>query len=101
MAQYTEDELIAKIRAIDTEIERLLLSTAVGGPGGRTPLKYRIGSKEVDITSRVELLQKQRRLYEDMRSEIISSPVVVTTIPDYNMSRYGEQLGEYQDGDDE
>lgn len=98
---YTEAQVIAKIQAVDTEIERLLLSTASGGPAGRTPLKYRIGNKEFDLTSRVRMLMDLRKGYVDTLASLASQSVYEKfTIPDYEMSQFGESLGDKIDGDD-
>ena len=91
---YTSDELITRIKALDTEIEKLILSTATGGPAGRTPLDYWIGEKKVNISGRVRLLQAQRKVYEKQLQAVGGGTSEKVTVADYDMNDLGEQLGD-------
>jgi hypothetical protein len=91
---YTQDELITKVKAIDDEIERLILSTATGGPAQRTPLDYWIGEKKVNISGRVRLLQAQRKVYEKQLERVGGGVSEKVTAADYDMNDLGEQLGD-------
>lgn len=100
MAEYTETQLVAKIQAIDTEIEKHLLSTATGGPAVRAPLDYKLGEKTIWIKSRIELLQKQREVYVKHLESIGAGVNEVATPPDYQMADTGEQLGDVVTGNE-
>ena len=97
---YTADELITRIKAIDTEIELHLMSTVSGGPAKRSPLDYRLGDKTVDITSRIKLLQSQRKVYTDELTMVAGGTSEKVTPSDYEMNDLGEQLGDVIKGNE-
>ena len=88
---YTSSEIWTKIRALDTEIADL-----------RTrPLNYRIGSKWVDRDRQLELLLKERNMWQTQAAGIASDNVSEKhVVPDYEMDSTGVQQGETLTGAD-
>ena len=88
---YTSAELWTKIRAIDTEIEALRAK----------PLNYRIGTKVVNRDAQLELLLRNREsLMESLAMAPDASVREIPSVPDYEMTRTGEQLGDELKGSD-
>ena len=87
---YTSAEIWTKIRAIDIEIEDLRTK----------PLNYRIGSKQVNRDEQYRyLIENRKMLMRDLENltDRIGEKHVVT---DYEMDRFGVQLGDTLLGDD-
>lgn len=95
---YTESEVWTRIRAIDTELDKLLLSSTTGGPSLRTPLKYRLGEKDFDITSRVKALQEEKRLLIQQLKRSADGVGEDWTPVDNEIDDVGKQLGDVIDG---
>lgn len=91
MPEYTQEELTVRIAAIDVRIESLL---------ARNILKYTIGEKTVDMTVTIEMLMKQRKVYVDAAGQISTGAVERASVYDYEVDRFGSQLGETISGAD-
>lgn len=95
---YTTAEIWTRIRAIDTELDKLLLSSTSGGPALRTPLDYTLGEKKIDLSSRVKALQSEKQLLMSQLAASADAPVEKWTPVDYEVNAHGEQLGDEIDG---
>ena len=99
MAEYTEDEIVTRIKEIDTEI-RLMLITGVSGGRGASPPTYKIGDKSVDFTAKLTALQAQRKLYTEELGRVAGGTHEVWQPMDYEVDQTGHQLGDQLDGDE-
>ena len=88
---YTESEIWTKIRALDTEIATLRAK----------PLNYKIGDKTVNRDVQLEMLLRERSMWKTDLEGVGSANVSIKTIiPDNEQDRYGNQCGDFIDGDD-
>ena len=96
MAELTAAEIDSIINNIDTKIQTLLgVSDST-----RTALDYDLGSKSVKLSKTVEALLKYRETMVKYRDQIAGGTKLQVVVPDYELDRLGNQVGDEQLGDD-
>ena len=88
---YSTTEIYTKIRTLDTEIANLRQ---------RALLNYQMGRKTVKEDRHLDMLLKERKMWDDRLTQSTATISERTVITDYEMDRFGNQLGQEVEGDD-
>ena len=91
--EYTATEIWVEIRAIDLAIKALLETRDA-------PLDYRIGTKQVTYSTKIQNLRQQRATWMQTLKDTGADAASIETPVDYEIDELGQQHGETYDRDD-